>query len=436
MSTRQERPPAAGNQAARPAGSAGRPAKSFDGLALGAFVALGLPDGMIGTAWPSVRHGFHVPLDALGIVLLVGTCGAIASASVGGLVLAHLGIRRSLTAAATMAALGALGIALSPVFWLFVASGTAIGVAAGLVDSGVNTAVALANRNRLLNLLHGCYGVGTSIGPLVITAALLAGSWRPGYALLLVVQLSLATGWWLTSRREREQPSSGPPADGADGGGAAAPPAGAEAGAEARVGWEAPAHVVRPARMMVTVGLGLLVFMVYTGMEVAAGQWEPSFDRGLLHMGTAATGLATFGYWGALTLMRFAFAAPRRPISQALIVRWGSLVALVGAAVVWWRPATVVTLVGLVVIGGALAGVFPALVALTPARVGSQMAPHVMGWQVGAANVGGAAISALFGAIFQHFSLADFGPALVVVAVLLVAGAVVLERAAPAQLAR
>ncbi len=181
--------------------------------------------------------------------------------------------------------------------------------------------------------------------------------------------------------------------------------------------------------------LGLVVFMVYTGFEVSAGQWEPSFDRGPLHMGTGPTGLATFGYWGALTLARFALAAPRRPLSQAGIVRWGCIVALGGAALVWWRPSSVAALVGLVVIGGALAGIFPALVALTPSRVGEEMARHVIGWQIGAADIGGSAISAAFGAIFQHYGLREFGPALVVMALVVLVGAVVLEHAAPAQLA-
>jgi fucose permease len=391
-------------------------------MAMYAFVALGLPDGMIGTAWPAVRRGFHAPLEDLGVVLLVGTFGAIASSSVAGLVLGRLGIKRMIMLAGTIGALGAVGIILSPVLWAFVLSGTGLGIAAGFLDSAVNTAVALANRNRLLNMLHGCYGVGTTIGPLVITAALLAGSWRPGYGVLLAVELFMVAGWWLAGRRLEARPPLGPvPAE------------------EVRAG-RAPAvpRVMGPAlsrrRAALTVALGLLVFMVYTGFEVSAGQWEPSFDRGPLHLGTGATGLATFGYWGALTVARFALAAPRRPLSQAGIVRWGCVVALGGAAVVWWRPSTVVSLLGLVVIGGALAGVFPALVALTPSRVGEEMARHAIGWQIGAANIGGSAISAVFGAIFQHYSLNDFGPALVVVAVLVLLGALVLERAAPARL--
>ena len=407
-------------------------AKTFDALAMYAFVVLGLPDGMIGTAWPAVRGGFHAPLEDLGIVLLVSTFGAIASSSVAGVLLGRLGIRRMIMLAGSIAALGAVGIIVSPVLWAFVLSGTGIGVAAGFLDSSVNTAVALANRNRLLNMLHGCYGIGTTIGPLVITAALLAGSWRPGYGVLLAVELVMVGGWWLAGRRLEARAVEGTPMGETP---TTAVPAEQVPAENVPIGSAAPERALSRSRLVVTVALGLVVFMVYTGFEVSAGQWEPSFDRGPLHMGTGPTGLATFGYWGALTLARFALAAPRRPLSQAGIVRWGCIVALGGAARVWWRPSSVAALVGLVVIGGALAGSFPALVALTPSRVGEEMARHVIGWQIGAAGIGGSAISAAFGAIFQHYGLREFGPALVVMALVVLVGAVVLEHAAPAQLA-
>jgi fucose permease len=190
-------------------------------------------------------------------------------------------------------------------------------------------------------------------------------------------------------------------------------------------------------RVAVAVGLGLVVFMVYTGMEVSAGQWAASFDRGPLHLGAGAAGLATFGYWGALTLVRLALALPRRRVPPLSVVRWGCATATLGAALVWWRPATVVALLGLIVIGAALAGVFPALVALTPARVGDEMARHVIGWQIGAAYVGGSGISAIFGVLFQQYGLKNFGPALVTVGVALIIGSLMLERwARPSTLRR
>ena len=175
----------------------------------------------------------------------------------------------------------------------------------------------------------------------------------------------------------------------------------------------------------------MAVFFIYTGVEVAAGQWEASFCRGHLGLSASAAGIATFGYWGALTGVRIILALLPRPVAPAAVVRWGSGISAVAAAVIWWQPGTAVTLAGFVVLGAALAGVFPALIALTPDRIGRARAQHVIAWQVGAAAAGGSGLSALIGLLIGAAGLAVLGPCLTVLAVLLVAGNVLLARAAP-----
>jgi fucose permease len=113
------------------------------------------------------------------------------------------------------------------------------------------------------------------------------------------------------------------------------------------------------------------------------------------------------------------------------VVRWGSALAVVAAAIIWWQPDPAVAVTGFVVLGAALAGVFPALIALTPVRIGERRAQHVISWQVGAAAAGGAGISAVIGLLVGTTSLAILGPSITILAVLLVGFELILTRLAP-----
>jgi fucose permease len=173
------------------------------------------------------------------------------------------------------------------------------------------------------------------------------------------------------------------------------------------------------------------VFFLYTGLEVGAGQWEATFCRGNLNLSATATGLATFGYWGALTAVRISLALVPRPVAPRAVVRYGSALAVIAAAVIWWQPGPTVTVIAFAVLSGALAGVFPALVTLTPVRIGERRARHVIAWQVGAAAAGGAGISALIGLLLGTTSLPVLGPSRTTLAILVVAAELILPKLAP-----
>jgi fucose permease len=387
-------------------------------LSLGSFVVLGLPDGMLGTAWPSMRATFGAPVGDLGLVLLIATAGSVLVTAFVGPLIRRLGVPTLLAVAGTLAALGYTGFAVAPGLWLVLGVSVLLGVSAGMMDGGLNTAVALTGRPRLLNLLHGAYGVGTAIGPLIVTAAILTGSWRPAYLVQVILDAVIAVLWLRQRQRQRRldraQPGTAP----------VAPAAASE---------PHPATRWSRRRYAAVVVAGMSVFFVYTGLEVGAGQWEASFCRGPLHLSPGATGLAAFGYWGALTAVRVGLALLPRPVRPQAVVRWGSGIAVLAAAAIWWRPDVAVAVTGFVVLGGALAGVFPALIALTPVRLGEQRARNVISWQVGAAAAGGAGLSAVIGLLVGTTSLAALGPAVTVLAVLVVAAELALNRLAPVQ---
>ncbi len=161
--------------------------RRLDVLSLATFVALGLPDGMLGTAWPAMRASLHAPVSYLGLILLAATVGSVIISAFIGRILRRSGVARLLAAGLSCAAVAAAGFALAPAIGVVIGIAVLFGLSAGTLDGGLNTAIGLSGRGRLLNLLHGFYGIGTAIGPLVVTIAIVAGSWQPAYFFLLAV---------------------------------------------------------------------------------------------------------------------------------------------------------------------------------------------------------------------------------------------------------
>ena len=401
-----------------------RTGRGLDVLSLGSFVVLGLPDGMLGTAWPSMRQSFGAPIADLGLILLLITVGSVAVSAFVGALIRRFGVPVLLALSGACAALGATGLALAPGMWLVFGVSVLLGAAAGMMDGGLNTAIGLSGRPRLLNLLHAAYGVGTTIGPLLVTAAIVLSSWRPAYLALVVLDLVIAVSWLVQRRHERARPAPGPGPSVAAGG----PDGPAAVPSHPSDGWSR-------RRSSFVVAAGMATFFVYTGVEVGAGQWEASFCRGHLGLSASAAGIATFGFWGALTGARIVLALLPRPLPPSRVVWWGSGGAVVATAVIWWQPGTPATLAAFSVLGVALAGVFPALIALTPDRIGRSRAQHVIAWQVGAAAAGGSGLSALIGLLIGLAGLNVLGPSLTVLAVVLAGGIIVLERVAPVPVA-
>jgi fucose permease len=411
--------------------------RGFDALALSSFVVLGLPDGMLGPAWPAIRQTFGAPIADLGLILLVSTAGSVVIAVFVGWLIRRIGVPALLAVSGVCAALGAVGFALAPALWVLLAVAVLVGVAAGLMDGGLNTAIGLAGRPRLLNLLHASYGVGTTIGPLLITVAIITGSWRPAYAALSALNV-LMTAFWLHQRRRDRLTSPPTPADpahpvdpvsttspaGAPGPTEPPSPSGEALEPHPSEGWSR-------RRSTAAVLAGMVLFFVYTGTEVGAGQWEASYCRGHLGLSASAAGIATFGYWAAFTGARILLAVLPRPIQLIRIVRWGSAVGVAGAAAIWWQPDRAVALAGFILLGGGLSGVFPALIGLTPARIGHRRSQNVIAWQVGAAAAGGSGLSAFLGLLIGLAGLRILGPALTLLAVLVIVANYTLARVAP-----
>jgi len=370
------------------------------------FVVLGLTDSVLGVAWPSIRQTFGLPLGMLSVLLFAAALGYLLTAVPSGHFLNRFGAPVTMMSASLAAGVACAIYAGSPAFAVLPVASLMLGSASGSVDAGLNTVVANGQSVRMLNFIHGAYGVGTVLGPILVTTAIAAsGSWRVPYLVLIATEVICCAGWWAVRRAiDAGRPDRS----------AAAGSENSAAGSGAGL-WTGGFV----ERFLVTAAVA--VPFLYTGTELSVGQWAASYLRGQMHATPARAGLAVAAYWGAYSVVRLLMALPTRQISARLIMPAGCVVALAGALVVWLLPTLAGSVAGFVIIGAGLAPVFPALISLTPLRLGQERARHVIGWQMAAAGAGGLGIAALTGVLLGQLGLLALGPILVVLVLLVIA---------------
>lgn len=380
-------------------------------LAYVAFVSLGLPDGLLGVAWPSIRTDFGLPLDALGMLLIATTAGYLASSFASGRLIAWLGVGRVLALSCAATGLGLIGYTLAPAWGVMVALGVIAGLGAGAIDSGLNTYVAAHFGEGLMQWLHASYGIGVTLGPVIMTVALNAfGRWRLGYDAVGAAQLALAACFVLTLSLWQS--------------GEAAPHAAPDGHAEPGEGatrltdYKTPLSETlrRPA-----VWLSLLMFFLYTGAEVTLGSWTYSLLTESRGIAPRVAGLWAGSYWAMFTVGRVLAGLYARRVGVDALVRGSLVAALAGALLLWWNPFELAGVLGVAIIGLAIAPIFPGMVSGTSMRVGRPHAANTIGMQMGAAGAGIALIPSFAGVLARQTSLESI-PVLLIVLFLALLG--------------
>jgi MFS family permease len=159
-----------------------RPALLLVGLSFLAFISLGLPDGLLGVAWPSIATDFGLPLGTLGLLPMVFSVGYLATSVNTGRLAGALGIGGLFFGSSLLVTGGLLVYALATQFGLVLLGAILIGAGSGAIDAGLNTYALFRFSPRLINWLHACYGLGAMAGPLLMTALLTTGfAWQWGY---------------------------------------------------------------------------------------------------------------------------------------------------------------------------------------------------------------------------------------------------------------
>lgn len=355
-------------------------------LAFIAFVALGLPDGLLGVGWPSIRTGFSIPLDAIGMLLTASVAGYMSSSFMSGFLLSRVGVGRVLVASCFLTGVALIGFTLVPQWWMMVLLGVLSGLGAGAIDAGLNTYVAANFGEGVMQWLHACWGIGITAGPIIMTLGLTAYStWHFGYRAVGAFQIALAAGFLLTLAMWSQHK----------------PPAGVQA--EKRLtDYKTPlGETLRQPQ----VWLSLTLFFLYVGAETSLGTWTYTLLTESRGVDLTLAGFFAGSYWFTFTIGRIAAGTVVKSLGIHKLVLGGLVGALLGALLLIWNPSQIANVIAVGVIGLSIAPIFPAMMSGTRKRVGDHFAANTIGMQMAATGFGTAVIPSLMGVLAQRISL-------------------------------
>ena len=358
-----------------------------------AFISLGLPDTILGVAWPTMRASLGLPLEAAGIFTMITTLSTAISSFISGHIIRKLGTGRVTFISCLMTGLMLLGYSVAPSYiWLLLFT-IPLGFGAGAVDTGLNNYVAKHFSARHMSWLHCFWGVGAFLGPNVMTFTIAqANSWRSGYRIVGIVQLSLSLilllslPLWKLKDTEQGQPE----------------------------------HVKEASDKTVLhkkgVLLSIIAFPLYTGVEAGTGVWLGSLlveGRGIPQI---TAGIWVSMFYASLTIGRFLSGFITEKLNNRQMIRGGIIILITGATMLLF-PIKALTLPGIILMGLGCAPVFPCMIHETPRRFGSGQSEIITGYQVGMAYLSGVAITPLIGLLAGQVSIEAIIPSLVLLAV-------------------
>lgn len=338
-----------------------------------AFISLGLPDSLLGAAWPSMRLTLNAPLSAAGLISMIVSGGTIVSSLCSGRVIGRFGTGRVTFVSVMMTAVALLGFSFAPSYAWLCALAVPLGLGAGAVDSGLNDFVARHFAARHMNWLHCFWGIGATCGPLIMSQAIAAwGGWQLGYRTIACIQFALLAAllFSLPAWRRVEK---------------------REAAAEEAL---RRGEKRRPKG----IGWGLLGFFFYCGGEASAFLWSASFLVGSRGVGAEqAAGWVSLFFVG-MTVGRLLSGFISMKLDGVRMIRLGQALTAAGALMLW-IPNAYASLAALLVLGLGCAPVYPTMLHETPRRFGEENSANLVGLQMACAYTGSTLVPPALGLI-------------------------------------
>ena len=349
-----------------------------------AFVGLGLPDALLGTAWPVMYPELGVDVSSMGIVTFIISCGTIFSSLNSDRLTRRFGAGKVTAVSIGLTALALLGFSFSGSFWLLCVLAIPYGLGAGSVDAALNNYVAIHYASRHMSWLHCMWGVGASIGPYIMSFALSGGQWQAGYRYVGLVQIVISAVLLLSLPLWKGQKAS----------------SGTESSGESR---SAPLSLKQVVAIPGVKGI-IVTFFCYCALEWTALQWAASYL--VLHLGIEESTAAGYGglFLLGMTIGRALSGFLTFKFNDTQMIRIGSCVVFAGLLAMLLPIGITGTLIGLFALGLGCAPIYPSIIHSTPTLFGAEKSQAIIGVQMAAAYTGSLIAPPIMGLIIQYIT--------------------------------
>lgn len=349
------------------------------------FISLGLPDALLGSAWPSMYVQFGVPVSYSGIIFFIIAAGTVISSLQSDRLTRWLGTGKVTAISVGLTAAAIFGFSVSHSFLALCLWALPYGLGAGSVDAALNNYVALHYASRHMSWLHCMWGVGASLGPYIMGCALTGGAgWNMGYRSIALLQLALTAVLFLTLPLWRTHAGQGASEDGLSGG-----------------------EVLSLRQIIRIPGVKsvMVSFFCYCAVEQTTGLWASSYL--VLHRGVPSETAASFAglFFIGITAGRMLGGFLTLKLSDRQMIRLGQGIIAAGLASFLLPLGEYAALGGLLLIGLGCAPIYPSVIHSTPEHFGTDRSQAIIGVQMASAYAGNCLMPPLFGLIANHIRI-------------------------------
>ncbi len=362
------------------------------------FISLGLPDALLGSAWPIMYSEFGVPVSYAGVISMIIAGGTIISSLLSDRLTLKLGTGKVTAISVAMTAIALLGFSVSDSFWQLCLWAVPYGLGAGSVDASLNNYVALHYSSRHMSWLHCMWGIGAAAGPYIMGYVLSGGQlWNAGYRCIGILQVVLTAVLLCSLKVWKGRQSS------------------VQNGTEPvtkPLSLKEILHIPGAKEVMIT-------FFCYCALEQTAGLWASSYLA--LYKGVPEETAAFFGsmFYIGITIGRALNGFLTIKFTDTQLIRMGHILIAAGIAAMLLPMGEIVSLTGLILIGLGCAPIYPCVIHSTPAHFGAEKSQALIGVQMASAYVGTCLMPPLFGLIANHITVALLPVYLLIILILM-----------------